>query len=250
MLNEKSILSLDCQSFESTLLSVSKITKIDLNLIVEILSALPADKFYSIDDIWNKLILHSYISDFSYDRIYWFHGSRTNDHMRFWKKGILPLNTIKVELIDFLEFLNSKIDKNHSEPIKNIDTGKQLGTKLIYQKGGPYAFMIKDMFFEKDSINHDYLKLPEIISDIIYSRMEFKKNANKLVELYENATKSCIVKFFNDDTDEFYLKKACLYLFFKIHNIGLPENASPCFVGKGEIVLSENITDIEIIRLD
>ena len=240
------LLILDCQNFESTLNSISRITQIQTNIIVDVLTKLPTDKYYSSSDIWDKLTEHTSNNDYSYDRVMWFHGSRIKDSKSYLKKGILPLDTIKPELISLLDFLNEKIDEGYSEPLKKFGTGCQLGTKLMIQKGGPYANLVRDTFFRDDNWNYDFLKLPEILFDIIHSNQKYKNRANKLTELYLEQTKSIIIKFYDTDTDEYYLKTASLYLFLKIKNLELATESNTCFDGRGEIISPERIVDIEV----
>lgn len=247
MTNDVEILSLDCQCFESTLESISRITQIDNNKIIQILTSLPIDQYYSIDDIWNKLKEHSSKKEYSYERIYWFHGSRMKNINSFLERGLLPLNIIMPELINYLDTLNNTIDINYSEPLNDLDTCSQLGTKLINQDGGPFAYLVREVFFEETNGNYDFLKLPEIIYDILNCDKKFKNKVKKITELYLNETKSCIVKFYDKNTDEHYLKVASLYLFRKINNIEMNTESNTCFSGEGQIVPFERIIHIETL---
>jgi hypothetical protein len=95
--------------------------------------------------------------------------------------------------------------------------------------------------------NHDYLQLPEIMEDICagYER----EYGQRIYEQLENALVPKIVKFWSDERkDKTCVESAMYYLYSIPHGLPLTMCSNTCFDGKNTPILSEQITNVEVVH--
>ncbi|WP_367899191.1 hypothetical protein AB3N61_18480 [Leptospira sp. WS58.C1] len=190
---------------------------------------------------WRELFTH----------IAWFHGTRCNDQNLF-EEGLLPLGR---RINTIWDYLYSIVKSDVSEEEWNIFKNHMSGTyaKLYHSKisdpkyWGPYAMLIKDIFFVSESVgNHNYLQIPEIVEDIIFCFSNFRPNVD-LKNRYKASTTPCIVKFIAPIDEIDYLNPLLNYLYTEFHNAEHTLDSNTCYDGKGRAIMSEAIISVEYI---
>ena len=252
-----SLITLDCEDIETTLISLENIYKIKRGDIKFFLINLNLDEYYKTD---NRLppgdivTLTLFEKNFGLlknkiDYVYWFHLTRTFKKNTF-PEGIKPLGDVLDDIWNLVLniFKDSKYYKNILE-LKNahvIDFQYDMKTKDSLH-WGPFAILIKEIAFKaKEAGNHDYLKTPEIIKDICNGYYEKYKET-----IYDEVTNSlfpCIVKFKSSKrTGRDCIEAAMYYLYCKFHNEDLSRNSNTCFDAENSVIPPENILKIEFL---
>jgi len=239
---------LDCSNRESTIHSLSKILKIDKQELIKALLSICPNTMMTTNIIWESLIRKVDVGEIFYDKVIWFHGTRTPFINSYNENGILPTKDIFSKINHYLSELNKQIFNDDIE-ITNINSGPALASKLSNQySGGPFAYLIREFHFKHLDRSYDYFKIPEILSDCIHSSSVYKRRSNQIMSLYSSFSKKYIIKFFDTNTDEYYVKTAIRYIYNEIHNIDHDEHSNTCFDNSGVKVLPNQIIDIEEIK--
>lgn len=252
---------LNCESFNSALVSLEDITNIKKEKIVEFLTDFDMDKYYELhpnyDNTGDVLLFDQFKSTFNprldYDKTMWFHLTRifpSND----FQNGILPLGFIIDDIWESLYELSSNfISKDDWYKFRaTMEAGKGGWLAYLYQQKtsdnfhhGPYAMLIRDAAFKfKEMGNHDYLDVPEIIEDIC---VIFEKLYGKdLLNLYRKATMPCIIKFITGFGYPDNISPVLYYLYNTIHDKKLSIYCNTTYDAKGPI-LPKNIVKVEFL---
>lgn len=259
MLKEtKTDMRLDCETMETTILSLSSIFNINANDLVKFLKSFDLEKLYeatSPDVPAYQFFFEHFEDNFNspYQKvteICWFHLTRIFPGNKF-HQGILPLGKA-LELIwkNLFRIFENTVHHIRLQKLKNA------GVKNYHYKlktpdpfhWGPFAMLVRETAFKpKEMGNHDYLWLPEIVEDICNAYYETYN-----IKLYDSilkATSPCIVKFLErTDDGNWCLEPAVYYLYLVANNKKLTIDANTCFDGKGHIIPKENILKIEFLN--
>ncbi len=251
---------LDCESYESTLNSISLIFDIDQQKLVKKIKNIDIDSFYEenpdyYEDGKTALLklfsLKPTIDKFS---IAWFHFTRVLKPFKK-EKGLLPLHlaldTIWEELFEIAkDFIDKKSWNIFRQNIREIDG---CFSELYYSKtfdrfdSGPYAMLNPNIAPIASSIGyHDYLRVPEIIEDICEC---FKiKYGIDIKKIYIKESKPCIIKFMVNKPREDCLKCALYYIYTVIHNKKFSALINTCFDSEGTIIPTSDIMSVNYVE--
>jgi hypothetical protein len=255
--------TLSCDDLQSTLDSIAAILDVSLDDINSFLTINHENKFLPLYDQgleynFGRFLLRQaksffHVSEVIIDRVNWFHLSRSMDPQSF-HDGIFPLGQIKDKLFDNLyKLVHDVLSKEEWNDIIREGPGgynNDLYLMKMYDAfhHGCYAMLVKEIAFEKDSGNHDYLTIPEIIEDIgIGIQASYRID---FFNRFKNNSQSVIVKFYTEgskEDSEYYLEIALCYAYYRKNNIELGFNANTCFDARNKQIPSENILGVEII---
>ncbi len=257
---------LDCESFESTLFSISNICGISNSNVTEYLSSINDNKLYkkykNNFGWFSDILVYDFAKKFSveieYDNLCWFHLARVNDSKDILTKGILPLNEAlesiwnqiitlingRIAIDDILQMKHSSNISGHNEWLYKFKTADK-------EHFGPFAMLVREAAFNNKEIgNYNYLEMPEIVREIIIGIK--KKYDLDLYDDYINSTESVIVKF-NTPVSlakcSHYLGIALCYLYHRIKNEKFSSDSNMTYNGKGIGVLPKDIVSIEKLKL-
>jgi len=253
---------LDCESFQTTLLSLETITQVKQDNILNFLYNFDMDDFYHKNPLYksgDKLLLLKFKNEFdpiiNYDQSNWFHLTRIYKNEDF-KSGILPLVDVVEDKWDKLySLISNKIsEKEWAEFRRDMERGALGPHSSLYKFRmsstdfkGPYAISIKETAFLSDQIrNHDYLAVPEIIRDICFS---FEQSFNQ--DLFKEYTKNsvpCIVKFKTEFSHPNLIGKVLFYLYQTVHEKALNANCKTNYNAKGNKIPPEDILKVEYLN--
>lgn len=248
---------LDCESQDSTHLSLTNIFRCSTEDLTALLSSIDIEAIYKdggfshiqpLEYVYQKAI-KTFGVNLDPKYICWFHLTRTTRDATF-EKGILPLgkalNRIWETLFNIFEGT-----KHH----KNLVELKASGVENYHYNSktpdpfhwGPYAMLVKEVAFNAEEIgNHDYLRLPEIIEDICnayHDKYKFSIHGDVIKSL-----KPCIIKFKSHFRNDHYCIRAALYyLHATIWRAGLWDETNTCFDGGAKTVPFKNIMKIEFV---
>lgn len=244
---------LDCETIDSTYSSIEQILGYDRKKLndffdkYDVLNDVNVKLMSSEKRIYKALKAKLKTTTFSCDGLYWFHLTRTSQGEQF-TDGLLPLPNAIKRLWPLLYTLSNNFSiKEWGAFIKHAETN-DIGISMTrYKKKlkdknhwGPYAIMVRETAFL--NFNH-YLEKPEIVEDICN---EFtKKYKIDLLKAFQENTKPCIVKFFDENFKEEYLGIALNYLYRSHKKICLADTCDYCFNGKGVGVPYKKIINIE-----
>jgi hypothetical protein len=216
--------TLDCETRESALLSVSKIfglTRTDLT------------SFFRQFDLWDyvekhgcgsegpgnlllKTLLMQIECNWGFSHTAWFHMTRCLPTEEF-KDGLKTYSGIIDDIWELLFDINpsdiTRSDWNKLRMSMESDMSSNLG---IYhdcrtrsdEQEGPYGILVPELRSGNPIIKQDHYleEAPEVVSHIC------EKNSKLLAE-YKKATKPCIVKFETSDNELYLLSVALLYVY-------------------------------------
>jgi hypothetical protein len=252
---------LDCESYASARQSICEIFGISDGALVEFLTNLDRDKLYKDRDdaeIWtNDALISAIECQFEtkavpFDRVAWFHLTRTNRIAAPFAEGILALTERLQSIWQMLISIPGDTERS-----ANLATLKKRGVpdRLYVLKAdsalhsGPYAMLVRESAFCSTEMgNHDYLRMPEIIEDICNGyEKQFGKSI--LAEVGDVLT-PCIVKFeVRDASARMLLEPALQYCWCKANGQHLHIGANTCFDGRGEAIPAECIKKIEFLPI-
>lgn len=181
----------------------------------------------------------------------WFHNTRTFPSNNF-SDGIKPLG----DVIDWLwssliKYAPNKETGRLLGEIRNGGCGgPYLGRIDSKRQWGPYAFLIRDTALNPEKARaHDYLKMPEIITDIL---TEFKKEYKcDISPHYEKILQPKIVKFTSSngifDYEKDYIDGALHYIYNCILGAPIDENSVKCFNAYGQAIEKEQVLSVEVV---
>lgn len=247
-------MTLDCENFDTCILSLARITSVAPTDIVSMLSEMDLDKKYSSNDIVDppdRFLLYHLKEEHkvttAFTSSYWFHNSRVKKGTDF-KIGILPLGLILKEVTDLIDSLAKTITlSDFGKSIEgSSNAGYHFGTKVADKNHwGPYAFLVRQTAIQRPPGFHDYLKMPEIVHDYIGLRYHHIKA--ELEEKYYKSTESCIVKFKLNKNEEYLIGKALYYMYLILRGEDLCVDSNTCHDNKGEIIDAGCIHKIEYL---
>ena len=252
------MLILDCENPASTLKSISGIYGIAAQDIVAFLKAFDIEEYYekhNTDDYGDRVLTAVFekecnVKPGALDYVCWFHLTRTLPRNNF-SAGILPLS----ESLDiiwetlFTVFKGSPHCKNLAD-LKSQDAISERYESRIKRPylTGPYAVLVRDVAFRVEEAGvHDYLAMPETLTDICDRYQEIYK-MNIFAPLQEKLV-PCIIKFGSDrKIGRTCIESALYYLYVLEHNKELKDSANTCFDGQNEKVLPAQIKSIEFVN--
>lgn len=249
--------TLDCESLETTLKSLSIIYGVEIPLIVNFLNQTDLDyelEYFNVIDSCDRYIQKKFENTYGkpkikISKVAWFHLTRTSSESDF-SEGILPLNLALDRIWDTLIYLvDSDVEKDrlnymrlHGVP--DFQYGFKTGDSLHW---GPFAMLVRKVAFNAAQVvYHDYLEVPEIIEDICngYERKYGESIYSKVI----SGLKKCIVKFYSDKkTANYLLGNALLYCWVEVKNEEFISFANTCFDGNASLIKPENIVAIEFL---
>ncbi len=216
--------TLDCETRESALLSVSEIlglTRTDLTIFFRQFDLWDyVEKHgYGVEDAGNlllKTLLMQMNCNWGFSHTAWFHMTRCLPTEEF-KEGLKTYSGIIDYIWDLLFEINpSDITRSEwsilrrsmeSDLSSNYGIYHNCRTGSAYQEG-PYGILVPELRSGDPVIQQDHYlnEAPEVVSHIC------EKNRNLLAE-YKKATKPCIVKFETTDNELYLLSTALLYVY-------------------------------------
>lgn len=156
--------------------------------------------------------------------VYWFHGTRVLPGTRF-QEGLLPLSRALDHIwCELGKLVRDWSSREEWSSFRNayLSEDDAFHKRLHIQDEGPYAFLVRETFLDRDQLNRnwDYLRIPEAVDDICtyYER----KTGHNLRALFVAATCPSIVKFRSTDSDSDDLVHALKYILFKVMEAGIP----------------------------
>lgn len=247
---------LDCQSYESALLSFSKLFDISQESILDILynagspeameercriSIIPGDEILRTD--FEKQLKG--IPKF--DSTVWFHGTRLDEDNTITQEGLLILSQMKPRIYKMLMKYVSEIDhKEWMSIIKKVEEFFSIRGKDSHVANGPFAFLICEPithYYKETCCNRDYLQGSELIEDIRDGIGS--PHGDRIFDAYLTNTRPAIVKFKSDYLG-YEVDTALTYLwakFWKVDNI-FSCAYNTCYDGNGVAISPDNIISI------
>ncbi len=248
---------LDCETFETTYVSMQQILGIDRQDIESALVSLDiealAEKHPHVEP--QKHALSCLLEELPYipifDRTCWFHLTRTVPGNTF-EEGILPLGQHLDSIWQFLGDLLPTTLLRNEWPRFRRNMGSSHSAHLYSMKvanplhWGPHGVLVKDTAFCPRTISsHDYLNTPEIVEDICMCFQE--KHSFDLLTSFHKNTKPCIVKFISEDNGERILQPVANYLWSNLHEQELSTASIYCYDSCAKPVLKDRILDIDFV---
>ena len=256
------ILILDCESVDTTALSLERIIGIAGSEITRKIGNLDLEKHYenhpdeelSAPDLVFQQVVGRPPSKFRYDETRWFHLTRSLS-TEAYSSGIKPLGT----MTDFLwnqlfllvsDWLAPKEWEHFREDVETTLTSHHARLYRLKTSDsfhwGPYAMLVREAAFRAVEMgNHDYLRAPEIVEDICICFQErFKFN---LLDLFTFRAQPLIVKFGSSLIKPYYLATAMYYLYTVYHGNQLSIHTNTCYDGKNTVVAPNDIVYCELI---
>jgi hypothetical protein len=246
---------LDCESYQSSLKSISDVYAASATDVTKFLLGIDLDREYhweyetkSSDWYLVELFQSRFGAPIqAWDTVCWFHLTRVPPSTNF-EEGILPLHLALDKLWDAIVAIpRSTQTRANLEYLRNTGVPDHLYmTKAQYRvQPGPYAMLVRETAFHSKAMgNHDYLKLPEIIEDICngYERQYHESIHEEITE----GLRKCIVKFEVPDKESSKLvAPALFYCWCKAHNWELSVYANTCYDARGEAIPHSAIRKIE-----
>jgi len=201
--------------------------------------------------LYGEFLLKNNLIPNTISRIHWFHGTRCFPETAFMKKGILPLGMVMHQLFAKIDDIAEK------NSIMATDTDDSWCThyfSLFVLKTenpahwGPYAMLMKEALLSVEVYDfHNYLDIPEIVEDYIYSK--YPLSSDILLEIYRKETRACIVEFWTlpMDRQEDTLETALYYLYSSYHKSDYSMFCNTCYDGNGKPIPADQIISVEYI---
>jgi hypothetical protein len=248
---------LDCESYDSALMSICNVYNIDRARLVEFLVKTDLEKEYeraSQQSEYGDILTSLFESRFGesthrFDGVAWFHLTRVPEGTTF-SEGILPLNLALPKIWQAVvstasdEQKRIRLEKLRSEGVPDFQYNWKSSDKLHF---GPHAMLVRESAFYADTMgNHDYLHLPEMVEDICNGYEA--KYGESLCDEVSRALKKCIVKFVvGDETADTYKEPALKYCWCKAREQPLDTSANSCYDANGETIPHEAIQKIQFL---
>ena len=248
---------LDCESYDSARQSICETFGIADGALLKFLTNLDLDKLYDdrqAAEIWTDDALIDAVEcafktkAVPFDRVAWFHLTRTIQTPEAFSEGIFPLTERLESLWQMLISLPGNLERS-----ANLANLRAAGVPdHLYQlkanspiHSGPYAMLVRESAFCSNEMhNHDYLRVPEIIEDICNGYM--KQFGKSILSEVSEALTPCVIKFeMHDDSARSLLEPALTYSWCKANGQTLHIRTNTCFDGRGKTVPSESIKKIQ-----
>ncbi len=246
---------LDCETYNSTLKSVSRIYNSTTQQVEAYLESINStDIDFLIKECPNvsvsKANLKLFESKIGRDpsnltQVNWFHLTRAFDASNF-TKGILPVNDV-IESI-WINLINNKPDK--ATNLRQLKDGDQLDP-LYWDRiedislVGPYGFLVREVSIYTMNIGyHSFLKMPEIIDYICRGYKNLF--GYDITEEVKNLLTPIIVKFRSQKIlSKDCIESAVFYLYLKIKRKELNDYASTNFNGRNSAIPAKDVLKCE-----
>lgn len=246
---------LDCESYESSVKSISNLYRVSASRVVSALKDIDLDLEYekgTKDVSASELLLRIFESHVGspveiFQTVYWFHLTRVLPETDFGE-GILPLHDALTRIWDTIVSIpdNPRTKANlrqlQKSGVPDYHYSLKTGNRL---HSGPYAMLVRESAFSARSmLNHDYLAFPEIIEDICNGYQ--KKFGERLHEEVSAALRPCIVKFeVSEEGRKDLIEPALNYCWHKEHGEDLSFGTNTCYDGSGKLIPRSAIRKIE-----
>lgn len=243
---------LDCESVDSTYESIQSILEVDRGVIDEVFAELNIEQFLGEncgERIFPEDVVPSALTNRSklpgtFDQTCWFHLTRTFKGNQF-ENGLLPLPQIINTIYDFLfSLVRDRLSREQWNKFIEELYEDSFHRSQITGARGPDAFLIRDIAFRGGI--HDYLRVPEIISDICYA---FNKTFGfDLLTKFLDNTKPCIVKFSSDMSRAEDFRKAVYYIYLVHHGSEFGSECDIARTGLGTPIPMDQIVRIDFLE--
>ncbi len=250
------IMTLDCESFESTLGSLSNIFDANPQSVLQFLKSETPEKNenvkHSLDEAIYKKFKDAFPGSPNHSHTFWFHVTRVQTPGAFLESGILPTDPSRANQIwNFLRSL--LISSGSNNDVRNFDSKNFLNESSVFiykldnpRNYGPFAMLIREPAFKpKPAGYHDDLRFPEIVEDICQAYGG--ELGQTLIQLYQSATISCIVKISSQRLAPHYLRVAIFYLWTVVQGLEM-DHRTNTGVNFRRRILPSRIVSIEEIQ--
>lgn len=253
-MESSSLAVLDCESYQSSVKSLSDLYCVDGSAIVRTLRALDFDRECERNPEVSpdELLLALFESSIgtranAFQRVCWFHLTRVPPETDF-DEGILPLHDALDKIWRTIISIPSDPDRRtnlkqlRESGVPDYQYEMKTGNRL---HSGPFAMLVRESAFNARSMcNHDYLALPEIIEDICNGYL--KQFGTSIHDEVSAALRPCIVKFEVADEETAHLIRPVLrYCFHKERGQELSFGTNTCYDGEGKPIPRSAIHKIE-----
>ena len=252
---------LDCNSFDSTVVSLGAIFGLSRETILDTVAGFDCDRFsqdYPNDHRNLKEILPDLLSKPGGspnvpEQINWFHGTRVllPDSLR---KGIYPLNEqidqIWQDLFGLARRWVTEDEWNSFRIAVEARDGDDGSVNHRHRLGhqadwGPHAVLVRDALVNPERFEGvDYLKAPETIEDICSSFLSHF--AHNLLAVFQEASHPCIVKFRDRQPRPDAIGAAAAYIWCIARNESCVL-CNTCYEANGRPIPRTEILDVEIV---
>lgn len=248
---------LDCESYTSTLESISTLYGITCHQVFDFLCSIDLEEEFKNKNMYKSPDNHLkdlFEIEFKQpiqrlQKTHWFHLTRVPENTNF-SEGILPLHEVIGRMWSIIEaILVSPKEKKNIITLRArdaLDFQYHLKTKYLIHSG-PYAMLVREAAFNANALrNHDYLEIPEILEDICNGYR--KVFGDSIYPTIVGALKKCIVKFESSKVVGAHLiAPALVYCWCKSKNVDLSSDANTCFDSGGEVIPKEAIISVEFL---
>lgn len=250
------MLILDCESRESALASVATIYGVRTDEIDGFLQNLDLDAHCSTKRPLNssdeelRLLFEKSVGRVAapIDRVCWFHLTRAHP-MSDFSGGIQPLSASLNQVWETL--LKVFCGTKHEKPLIELrrkgipDSQYRMKTGNAFY-AGPYAMLIREVaFYPRESGNHDYLCLPEIMEDICNGYEQV--HGESLHDTLNCALSPKIVKFWSSLQVD-HITTALHYLYRTAHDYTSTWIPNTCFDGSNKAIPPAQILRVETVE--
>jgi hypothetical protein len=251
------MVTLDCETYSTTIKSLSKIYRVTTDDLESFFLKFDIEDHFERNNPdkmgYEELRLvfenECKTEPLELDNVNWYHLTRCLEEETF-NEGILPLSKSleKVWNMFFSCFTGTEHYANlvdmHVTEVNNDLYNFKVGDDL---HSGPYAMLVKDVAFNAKKIgNHDYLGIPEIVQDVCRG---YEKRFNVSIEKQlKRMLKPKVVKFISKKkTDVSCIEAALYYAYLCFNDSELTLNSNTCFNGENTIISPENIVYVKTI---
>jgi hypothetical protein len=259
------VIGLDCQDVGTALASLAAALAVDVDELRASLLAYDESRFADFsEDPYVRLpreLLEGLGRDaetVSFDRAFYFHGTRATDPDSFYRDGILPLDAVIERLwAELFELVRDERSMEEWDAFRGgveRDAGGHDGFLYRLKTGdrrlhfGPYGVLVRETLLDPSATNsYDYLGCPEIIQDI--ARCYESAYEVDLEARFCAVSRPVIVKFRSTDVWAGALPTATWFVFAKLRHDELTLHARGGFDGEGRAVPPGDVVEVETLEL-
>jgi hypothetical protein len=252
----KQACTLDCESLDSAIASISAVLRIPSEQLLEALRAFDINAVPESEraELPYEELLVKHACGFDSSRLpapdvtLWFHATRVRPDTDF-HEGILPLSG----RLDAIWALLAELAADWTTPDEwqhfkcNMGgQGAQLYALKVSDKihYGPFAFVVREIISNPHGTwNHNYLDGPEIIEDICSSYTHCFRHP--LYKRFKAATRPCVVKFRSLAPRPDAVRAAMMYVHRSTRGEDLLLSCNTCFDGEDQPIPRSDILNIE-----
>lgn len=247
---------LDCETFESALMSLCTIFRVEEEQLREFLTSIDLEQHYRSNhpprhpgDELLSLFEQEHGQDRErIERVYWFHLTRVPSGASF-EDGLLPLGAVLCRIWEMLFTLfsetphESRLREMAEAGVQDSHFNLKTNDSLHW---GPYAMLVRDIAFAcATAHNHDYLRTPEIVEDICSGYR--KQFGESIQEVVEERLVPTIVKFWSE-YEGHEIESALYYVYCQLHSQELTMSGNTCFDGGGVAVPYDRIVSVQAVQ--